>query len=164
MTQHNVIWVNQSPLQIGSCVCRVIRNQAAKTGQQSCKEKAAELCRLYLWKTGHDMTYLPSIIFLMCLVSYNICMIQHVWKVTFGLNLSEAWGVPLPFPWASHYIILTITPHRMHQCRVWVQETDRAENRLSLYVAVEELEYGKWSVLIVISFAIYKHAEGIKSV
>ena len=52
----------------------------------------------------------------------------------------------------------------MHQCREWVQETDRAENRLSLYVAVEELEYGKWSVLIVISFAIYKHAEGIKSV
>ena len=45
-----------------------------------------------------------------------------------------------------------------------MQETDRAENRLSLYVAVEELEYGKWSVLIVISFAIYKHAEGIKSV
>ena len=153
MTQHNVIWVNQSPLQIGSCVCRVIRNQAAKTGQQSCKEKAAELCRLYLWKTG--MTYLPNIIFLMCMVSY-LGLIPHTtcMKGDFWVKLV----------WASHYIILTITPHRMHQCRVWVQETDRAENRLSLYVAVEELEYGKWSVLIVISFAIYKHAEGIKSV
>ena len=41
------------------------------------------------------MTDLPNIIVLMCLVSYNICMIPYVCKVTFGLNLSGAWGVVL---------------------------------------------------------------------
>ena len=39
------------------------------------------------------MTDLPKVIVLICLVSYNICMIPHVWGLTFGLNLSGAWGV-----------------------------------------------------------------------
>ena len=39
------------------------------------------------------MTDLPNIIVSMCLVSYNFCMIPHVWALTFGLNLSGAWGV-----------------------------------------------------------------------
>ena len=39
------------------------------------------------------ITDLPNIIVSMCLVSHNICMIPHVCKVTFGLNLSGAWGV-----------------------------------------------------------------------
>ena len=38
------------------------------------------------------MTDLPNIIVSMCLVSYNFCMIPHVWALTFGLNLSGAWG------------------------------------------------------------------------
>ena len=38
------------------------------------------------------MTDLPNIIVSMCLVSYNFCMIPHVLTVTFGLNLSGAWG------------------------------------------------------------------------
>ena len=38
------------------------------------------------------MTDLPKVIVLICLVSYNICMIPHVWGLTFGLNLSGAWG------------------------------------------------------------------------
>ena len=38
------------------------------------------------------ITDLPNIILSMCFVSYNICMIPHVCKVTFGLNLSGAWG------------------------------------------------------------------------
>ena len=38
------------------------------------------------------MTDLPNIIVSMCLVSYNFCMIPQVWTLTFGLNLSEAWG------------------------------------------------------------------------
>ena len=42
------------------------------------------------------MTDLPNIIVSMCLVSYNFCMIPHVWALTFGLNLSGAWGVRLP--------------------------------------------------------------------
>ena len=41
------------------------------------------------------ITDLPNIIVSMCLVSYNICMIPHVCKVTFGLNLSGAWGTKL---------------------------------------------------------------------
>ena len=40
------------------------------------------------------MTDLPNIIVLMCLVSYNFCMIPHVCTLTFGLNLSGAWGAP----------------------------------------------------------------------
>ena len=39
------------------------------------------------------MTDLPKVIVSICLVSYNICMIPHVWRLTFGLNLSGAWGV-----------------------------------------------------------------------
>ena len=39
-----------------------------------------------------DMTDLLNVIVLMCLVLYKICMIPHVCKVTFGLNLSWAWG------------------------------------------------------------------------
>ena len=38
------------------------------------------------------MTDLPNIIVSMCLVSYNFCMIPHVCSLTFGLNLSGAWG------------------------------------------------------------------------
>ena len=38
------------------------------------------------------MTDLPIVIVLICLVSYNFCMIPHVWRLTFGLNLSGAWG------------------------------------------------------------------------
>ena len=38
------------------------------------------------------MTDLPKVIVSICLVSYNICMIPHVWGLTFGLNLSGAWG------------------------------------------------------------------------
>ena len=38
------------------------------------------------------MTDLPKVIVSICLVSYNICMIPHVWRLTFGLNLSGAWG------------------------------------------------------------------------
>ena len=38
------------------------------------------------------MTDLPNVIVLICLVSYNFCMIPHVWRLTFGLNLSGAWG------------------------------------------------------------------------
>ena len=38
------------------------------------------------------MTDLPKVIVSICLVSYNICMIPHVWTLTFGLNLSGAWG------------------------------------------------------------------------
>ena len=38
------------------------------------------------------MTDLPNVIVSMCLVSYNFCMIPHVWALTFGLNLSGAWG------------------------------------------------------------------------
>ena len=38
------------------------------------------------------MTDLPKVIVSICLVSYNICMILHVWGLTFGLNLSGAWG------------------------------------------------------------------------
>ena len=38
------------------------------------------------------MTDLPNIIVSMCLVSYNFCMIPQVWTLTFGLNLSGAWG------------------------------------------------------------------------
>ena len=44
------------------------------------------------------MTDLPNVIVSMCLVSYNICMIPHVCKVTFGLNLSGAWGARCPCP------------------------------------------------------------------
>ena len=39
------------------------------------------------------MTDLTNVIVSMCLVSYNFCMIPHVLTVTFGLNLSGAWGV-----------------------------------------------------------------------
>ena len=35
------------------------------------------------------MTDFPNVIVSMCLVSYNFCMIPHVWTLTFGLNLSE---------------------------------------------------------------------------
>ena len=38
------------------------------------------------------MTDLPKVIVSICLVSYNICMIPHVCRLTFGLNLSGAWG------------------------------------------------------------------------
>ena len=38
------------------------------------------------------MTDLTNVIVSMCLVSYNFCMIPHVLTVTFGLNLSGAWG------------------------------------------------------------------------
>ena len=38
------------------------------------------------------MTDLPNVIVSMCLVSYNFCMIPHVCSLTFGLNLSGAWG------------------------------------------------------------------------
>ena len=38
------------------------------------------------------MTDLPKVIVSICLVSYNICMIPHVWRLTFGLNSSGAWG------------------------------------------------------------------------
>ena len=38
------------------------------------------------------MTDLPKVIVLICVVSYNFCMIPHVWALTFGLNLSGAWG------------------------------------------------------------------------
>ena len=38
------------------------------------------------------ITDLPKVIVSICLVSYNICMIPHVWGLTFGLNLSGAWG------------------------------------------------------------------------
>ena len=38
------------------------------------------------------MTDLTNIIVSMCLVSYTFCMIPHVLTVTFGLNLSGAWG------------------------------------------------------------------------
>ena len=41
------------------------------------------------------MTDLLNVIVSMCLVSYNFCMIPHVWARTFGLNLSGAWGVLL---------------------------------------------------------------------
>ena len=39
------------------------------------------------------MTDLPNVIVSMCLVSYNFCMIPQVCSLTFGLNLSGAWGV-----------------------------------------------------------------------
>ena len=39
------------------------------------------------------MTDLSKVIVSICLVSYNNCMIPHVWGLTFGLNLSGAWGV-----------------------------------------------------------------------
>ena len=42
------------------------------------------------------MTDLTKIIVSMCLVSYNFCMIPHVLTLTFGLNLSGAWGVLRP--------------------------------------------------------------------
>ena len=51
------------------------------------------------------MTDLPKVIVSICLVSYNICMIPHVWTSTFGLNLSGAWGV----------IKLNITNHSRYQ-------------------------------------------------
>ena len=38
------------------------------------------------------MTDLPKVIVSICLVTYNFCMIPHVCRVTFGLNLSGAWG------------------------------------------------------------------------
>ena len=38
------------------------------------------------------MTDLTNVIVSMCLVSYNFCMIPNVLTVTFGLNLSGAWG------------------------------------------------------------------------
>ena len=38
------------------------------------------------------MTDLPNVIVSMCLASYNFCMIPHVCSLTFGLNLSGAWG------------------------------------------------------------------------
>ena len=38
------------------------------------------------------MTDLTNVIVSMCLVSYKFCMIPHVLTVTFGLNLSGAWG------------------------------------------------------------------------
>ena len=38
------------------------------------------------------MTDLTKVIVSMCLVSYNFCMIPLVLTVTFGLNLSGAWG------------------------------------------------------------------------
>ena len=38
------------------------------------------------------MTDLTNIIVSKCLVSYNFCMIPRVLTVTFGLNLSGAWG------------------------------------------------------------------------
>ena len=41
------------------------------------------------------MTDLTNVIVSMCLVSYNFCMIPHVLTVTFGLNLSGAWGVDI---------------------------------------------------------------------
>ena len=42
------------------------------------------------------MTDLTNVIVSMCLVSYNFCMIPHVLTLTFGLNLSGAWGVLRP--------------------------------------------------------------------
>ena len=39
------------------------------------------------------MTDLPKVIVSICLVTYNICMIPYVCRLTFGLNLSGAWGV-----------------------------------------------------------------------
>ena len=39
------------------------------------------------------MTDLTNVIVSMCLVSYNFFMIPHELTVTFGLNLSGAWGV-----------------------------------------------------------------------
>ena len=39
------------------------------------------------------MTDFPKVIVSICLVSYNICVIPHVWTLTFGLNFSGAWGV-----------------------------------------------------------------------
>ena len=46
------------------------------------------------------MTDLPKVIVSICLVSYNICMIPHVWRLTFGLNLSGAWGV-----YSYHFVV-----------------------------------------------------------
>ena len=48
------------------------------------------------------MTDLPKVIVSICLVSYNICMIPHVWGLTFGLNLSGAWGAQQH--WARHHV------------------------------------------------------------
>ena len=49
------------------------------------------------------MTDLTNVIVSMCLVSYNFCMIPHVLTVTFGLNLSGAWGVLIPTSTLSPY-------------------------------------------------------------
>ena len=50
------------------------------------------LCSIFeKWPT----TDLTNVIVSMCLVSYNFCMIPHVLTVTFGLNLSGAWGVDI---------------------------------------------------------------------
>ena len=74
-------------------------------------------------------------------------------KVVWGLGCSITLSLSFTLHYPNHHTAPSAPVQSMS-----------AENRLSLYVAVEELEYGKWSVLIVISFAIYKHAEGIKSV
>ena len=42
------------------------------------------------------MTDFLNVIVLIRLVSYNFCMIPHVLTLTFGLNLSGAWGVLRP--------------------------------------------------------------------
>ena len=59
------------------------------------------------------MTDLPNVIVSMCLVSYNFCMIPHVCSLTFGLNLSGAWGgsnnkLNCQSPWLILYSFFTV--------------------------------------------------------
>ena len=55
------------------------------------------------------MTDLLKVIVSICLVSYNICMIPHVWGLTFGLNLSGAWG-DVNYIILLHFFVSLLTP------------------------------------------------------
>ena len=67
------------------------------------------------------MTDLPNVIVSICLVSYNICMIPHVWTLTLGLNLSGAWG--------GRYVILrTLVLTNMHLSQMWLLLLKLIEN------------------------------------
>ena len=79
------------------------------------------------------ITDLPNIIVSMCLVSYNICMIPHVCKVTFGLNLSGAWGellacltITITCTAVSHRFINEVNQHCLDS---WNGNLARSEKR-----------------------------------
>ena len=68
------------------------------------------------------MTDLPKVIVSICLVSYNICMIPHVWGLTFGLNLSGAWGDPHSCSRGSKLCLWVDVPCFFFSSFFWVEK------------------------------------------